>query len=640
MNRTQRVLLSSVAVAVLALAACSGGGGSTPPGQVGSSPPPPPPPPVSTSVSAVGTITGFGSVFINGVRYSTDGTTVVAIEGQSDVTGDISALKLGMKVTVKGSESDGNRSASQVKFDDDLKGLAENIVSDITNPSVGTFTVVGQTVIVDINTVFDDDIGNNDGVTGIDIRDLDPAFLPGGTPMVVEVSGFLTDSGVVATRIERVNLAASDLGRPSVDGDEVEVKGIVDAVSADGRTITINGANFTITSATQLDDGLVVDASLVGRFVEIKADIDAFGDFIAVRVEFEDDLDGFGGDDSFEIEGILQSVDTSTDPDTIRINGLTIEVNDASSLVSRVGLRVEIKGSFDANGVLQLGEVELEIENSVRIEDRIASIDSNALTFTTTLGLTVTPTGASRIEDEVAVGGDSLSVAQFFQRLSINDFISARGFPAADGSVTWTRIEREQEDDQSCSLRGPVESGSILDPEFQILGVTVDTTGLGFGGFEDENDVDIDRATFFSRLQVGDIVQATSDDAGLGCTNGRLSTQSDGEVEFEPDDGVTGTSSGTDNDSGNGNDNEISGTVSNLDDVANTFVIFSQQIQVTSDTLIDSSIVERARGVQLGPEDLRFGDLPETLGALIQDGDVVEVTIDVSGNAIKIEDVG
>ena len=60
---------------------------------------------------------------------------------------------------------------------------------------------------------------------------------------------------------------------------------------------------------------------------------------------------------------------------------------------------------------------------------------------------------------------------------------------------------------------------------------------------------------------------------------------------------------------------------------------------MTPDTLIDSSIVERARGAELGDADFRFGDLPETLDQLIRDGDQVNVRVDASGNAIQIEDV-
>ena len=55
--------------------------------------------------------------------------------------------------------------------------------------------------------------------------------------------------------------------------------------------------------------------------------------------------------------------------------------------------------------------------------------------------------------------------------------------------------------------------------------------------------------------------------------------------------------------------------------------------------MIDASIVERARAVELGDSHFRFGDLPESLDQLIRDGDQVNVRADASGNAIQIEDV-
>ncbi len=636
-------IMNSVAVATLfaGLSACGGGGGSSAPnlgGDGGS--PPPPPPPQGVSVSAIGVVTGFGSVFVNGVKYEVEDGTIIAIEGEDDVTGDDSVLGVGMKVAVNGTEEGGVRKAERIEFDEDLKGPATNIVPDAADPTTGTFEVVGQIVTVDSNTLFDSDIGNNDGIGGIDIRDLDPINLAGGEPMVVEVSGYPTETGLLATRVDRDDLLVSNLGQAGVDGDEIEVKGFVDAVATDGSTITVNGAVFLVNSATFFDPGLAADADLVGVFVEIKADIDGTGDYVARRVEKEDGVTAGGASGSFEIEGVLQSVDTLSDPQQVIINGITLDVSDASQLVGRVGQRVEVYGDFDANGVLVISNVKIEVENSVEIEDRVVAVDTEAGTITTRLGIDVVPTGASRVRDNVGLNGDNLTVPEFLSRVAIGDFVEARGVPTEAGSVEWTRVERDAEDEQQCSLRGPVDADSIADPEFSILGVSVDTTGLPDGSFEDENDLAIGRVAFFEGLSAGKVVEAESDEAGLGCTTGRLSTSSDGEVSYEPEDGLVGTG-GAGNGGGTGGTPtvEIQGPVRNLDAVANTFTIVGQTISVTPDTLIDSSLVEAARGVELGDQDFRFGDLPETLDQLISDGDLLGVDTDGQGNAVKIEDV-
>lgn len=648
-NQHKTALLAAISVSALTLVSACGdsddGGAPTPPPA-----PAPAPAPVMQSVMASGVITGFSSVAVGGETYEVDNETEVEIEGQPPMMGDDSGLKLGMNVDIEATETNGERVAEKISYDEDLRGPARDVMPSATDMSIGTFTVVEQLVTVDANTIFDDDIGDNDANPGIDIRDLDPANFPGNAPIVVEVSGFPTETGFLATRIDRVNAAAGDIGDPNTDDDELEVKGFVDSVAGDGSSFVINGATFLVTGATMFDAGLAADASLVGVFVEVKADIDPSDNLVAVRVEREDDdIDDVEEGDEFEIEGLLQSVDTVSDPNVIVINGVTIPVADASSLVSRVGKRVEIKGAFDANGVLVISQTKLEIENNVRTRDLATGADASALTVTTRLGLTIQATTDSRVEDKSADDGDQLTPAEFVGRVMNGDEIRARGF-IDQGSVVWTRIERESGGDPECRLRGPVETGSISDPSFSIQGVTIDTTGLGDAGFKDANDVAIGRSDFFSNLQEGDVVGAKSDSAGAGCALGTLSTMTDGEVSFEPDDGVEGDAGGDDgggnggggnggggNGGGDGGDAEVSGAVANLS--GDTFMVAGVTVTVTDDTLIDSSIVEAARGVELGDADLRFGDLPETLAELLSNGDLVEVTLDADGNAVKIEDL-
>jgi hypothetical protein len=96
----------------LSLAACgsSGGSGDTTPV----------PPPSSTAKSAVGMITGFGSIYVNGVEYDTNGASYDVDDASAS---DDSALAVGMVVKVQGSvNADGRTgSASSVSYDDEWK---------------------------------------------------------------------------------------------------------------------------------------------------------------------------------------------------------------------------------------------------------------------------------------------------------------------------------------------------------------------------------------------------------------------------------------------------------------------------------------------------------------------------------------
>jgi len=190
-----------------------------------------------------------------------------------------------------------------------------------------------------------------------------------------------------------------DLGQPGVDDDELELKGFVESIADDDSSITVSGVVFNIVAGTVFEDGLTLNDDLVGVFVEVKADI-AGADFVAVRIELEDDFTDDDRNGEFEIEGVLQSVDTASTPNTFTINGITVPITDASSLTALVGMRVEIKGSFNDDQVLVLREVEQDVEDNVRAEDLVATVDVEGLSFTTRLGLVINPTGDSRVEDD------------------------------------------------------------------------------------------------------------------------------------------------------------------------------------------------------------------------------------------------
>ena len=582
-------------------------------------------------------------MFVGGVRYEVAADSVVALEGAAEVRGDDRDLRIGMKVRIEADQDgNGNRVARRIDYDDDLTGPVGNVQID-PDTGLGSFTALGVTVIVDAATVFDDDVGdhNNDG--RIDLADLDRP----GERLVVEVSGLHSADGLIATRIDREDDRDAD---PNVDEDEYELKGFVEAVAADGSSITVSGVDFLIVSGaggTELDDGVEINASLIGRFVEVEADEDAMGALVAVEVELEDDIgdqDGDGDrddDDRFgdiEIEGVLIAIDTSVAPNQIVINGTTLAVNDASAFSGLVGRRIKIEGEFNADGVLLLDELELESEQNVRTEDRVASTDVNAVTITTRLGVVIEPTGQSRVEDDIADSddGDHLTPAEFVSRVQPGDFIEARGVPLADGSVAWQRVERDDEDDQECELRGPVQSisGSASDFSFDIMGVTVDTSQVAADEFDD-----LGRDAFFAALTVGAVVEAKSDAAGAGCEAGRLTAR---EVEFEDDDGIAGTADDNDDDDDergdDGIDNELTGTPTNVG--ATQFDLNGTTVSVNDATLIDDSIVERALGQEID-DDVPFAQLPGnlTLSDLLTGEFAIEVAVDAAGIAIRIEDI-
>ena len=519
-----------------AISACGSGGDGQARGPVVT----PPVAAAPSGVAAVGTVTGFGSVYVSGVRYEVVPTTLVSVDGQDDVLGDDSGLKLGMKVTVVAEDMQGARTARLIDYDDDLRGVVESVLVDPENPALGTLVVSGILVTVDADTVYDDDVGENDGEAGTSLADV----LPG---MVVEVSGFPTDTGFLATRIDRDvddNGDDESLGDPDVDDDELEIEGFVNDVAADGTSIVVGATSFTVAASTELDEGLLINSDLIGSYVEVEADI-VNGEFVATSIEREDDFDNDDdGDDDyeveFEIEGVLQAIDTSVSPSTIQIDGLTIPVADATPLAGLIGEQVEIDGRFNAEGVLVLERASRDRDSDIEVYDLVASVDETSGSFTTRLGIEIVPTGVSSVEDDAADDDDdeNLTPAAFINRLQIGDRVEARGYSEADGAVTWMDIEREEiaaeNDDFACELRGPVDdvSGDAASFTFTIQGVTVLTDRMDDDDFEDDDNVN-GRAEFFERLSAGEIVEAESFPGDANCMAGQLDAA---EVEFEDDD--------------------------------------------------------------------------------------------------------
>ena len=134
----------SLALASGGLMACGGGGGGG-----GSSS-------GTVSTSAVGTITGFGSIYVNGIKFETDHATYrVDDEDQFDD----SALAVGMKVKVEGTiNADGlTGSANSVVYDDDVEGPVDAGSLTEIDATTKTFSIFGLTVKADATgTVFDD----------------------------------------------------------------------------------------------------------------------------------------------------------------------------------------------------------------------------------------------------------------------------------------------------------------------------------------------------------------------------------------------------------------------------------------------------------------------------------------------------
>lgn len=442
---------SIIVFALLALVACGGGGsggGSASPPALGG---------IQGSGIAFGAVTGFGSIFVNGVEFSTSNATI-RIDDNPGVESD---LRVGQVVTVIGQVNSGGTTgtATEVRFNDDVEGPVAAL-----NAAAGTFTVLGQSVRVTGSTIFD--------------NRLSPASIAGlANGLVVEVSGFRDANGVIAaSRIE-----------PKPPGGTLEVVGTLTALDNNARTFRINGLVVDFAQA-QISNGPLAE----NRLVEAKGTtVAANGSLIATRVEML--TLAAGANNAFgEIEGLVTRFTSSTDFDVagrrvstdgttqIILNGLTLGLN----------VKVEVEGTFNAAGVLVARKVELKPDNSARVTAQIQSINA-ATNQLNVFGVTVTVNAATAFDDKSSANLRTLRLSD----LRTGDYLEVRGFEGAQaGQLTAVLIERED-------LRNRIElqgtARSVADPALQVLGVSVTTNGNT--AFRDTADNTISRAQFFAQ---------------------------------------------------------------------------------------------------------------------------------------------
>ena len=434
-----------------------------------------------------GTVTGFGSIIVNGVHFETTSSSFT-IDGSSGSQDDLS---VGDVVLVQGT-IDGNGSsgsASQVIFDDNVEGPISS-----KDPATSSLVVLGQRVVVGADTSFDDSFAN-------------PSFDGLTVGQVVEVTGFVDANGdILATRIE-----------PKPASIQFEVTGIVAAHNAGAMTFMINDLVVDYSAAASIRDfpgGVISD----GDLVEAKGGttLGPNGELVATDVQFKGNRVGGNAGDRLEIEGIVTRFVSQSDFDvsgvSVTTNAQTVFEGDVNNL--GLNVKVEVEGNLDANDVLVATKVDIRRAKLVRIEAAVDSVDSASNTFVT-LGITIEVDALTRIEDKFA------DVEPFtLATLNPNDFVRMRGSTSTGATdVLAALLERDDPDDTE--LQGFVET--FADPTITILGVTIDTTGAVF---RDENDAPLSRADFFARLQAGDLVKADG-------TETAPTTIAAQEVEFE-----------------------------------------------------------------------------------------------------------
>lgn len=231
----------------LSLVACGGGSGSSSPDSGAGS--------ASSSAAkeiANGTVTGFGSVYVEGIKFD-DSSARVSIEHDSSApkNGTVADLKLGMKVALA---TNANGDASSV-------AVLSEVIGSISTLAADGFVVAGQTVKVSSDaaapTVFD----NVGGLSGLAVNDR------------VEVHGSRDASNnILATRVER-----KDPNSPIL----IRVVGAIAALDSNARSFSLAGLNVNYSTTTRIRPSGVSLAN--GQTVAVWTDIAPAGNILSAK---------------------------------------------------------------------------------------------------------------------------------------------------------------------------------------------------------------------------------------------------------------------------------------------------------------------------------------------------------------------
>jgi hypothetical protein len=271
----------------------------------------------------LGTVTGFGSVIIEGVKYDDSAASVKVEDDSASPRNDVpSAVKLGMKVEV---QADDNGRANTLKISPELFGKIA-----AGSRTADGFVVAGQTVKVSLVTpvtVFEG-VANLAGLADGDF---------------VEVHGARDGSGnIVATRVERKDPSAAAA---------IRVTGTVSGYNSADKTFTVGGLIVKFDAATRMNP---VGATIAnGQRVAVWSDTPIAGNQLTAK-SLSVRASGLANNDLARLGGVITDLNVAAK--TFKVDGVDVDAARAQFDNGTLGdlangRRVRVAGTFAASKV-------------------------------------------------------------------------------------------------------------------------------------------------------------------------------------------------------------------------------------------------------------------------------------------------
>lgn len=410
-----------VAFLALLLGACADGGGETGTGADPNNP--------RTETVHAGVISGFGSIFVNGIEFGTRSSRITL----NGVRGTEHDLAVGMIVSVRGTV-DAQRStgtASRVQYTKEIDGVVLTAAISAVSER-GMLNVMGRTVMIDDNTVFD----------SMDSAVATVAEIPVGG--IVEVSGHGTgDTEIHATRIA--------LKTATYDGRKIDVKGVITNVTDDSFDLGTLRVSYAM--AGTLTTGWYVEVHSTLGIVNnqlVASSVTKLAD------SADKPVDGSTGE-GWTGQGI---VTRGLVDDTFVLNGATIRVFETTHYVGGTSTdlvlnrRVNAEGTIDTDGTVRATRVEI-------VPPSVFGMDASVQGINTDTSSLVLIGSNIRTDAETIFKDDRDAVRNFWLfNIATGDRLEIQFVRMPDGSLYATKVERTRSSIGPDELSGPIQSAS------------------------------------------------------------------------------------------------------------------------------------------------------------------------------------
>lgn len=406
-----------------------------------------------------GMVSDFGSVFVNGVEYFTDGATIL-VEG---VPARESDLRVGMVVRVDGFvNADGKTGlAAIVEYDADVRGSVD-AAPQVTSSGDVRLRVHGIEVRVPADSVLD--------------GYLSAVSIAAGDR--VEVSGLRdTSSGEIrASRLARATHAGTSL------------TGTISQVTASSfrlgaLTVSYDASALREAPAGGLADGMVVrmrSPFLPSGSQVAASTVNVLPPRLATAPGLEVSLNGVVANlagTSFDLGGVTVLMSSAT---RFRNGSLQDVVN---------GAVIEAEGRPNASGQLVAEWIKWPDPDRPDVEAVVTSVASDGFTLISSDGIRVIVDGATTWQDKSRVQSRTFGLAE----VRVGDRLDVRGTAVDEGTILAQSVVRRK---PAAGVILTARALSAMQPDVTVLTVRVTTTAATT--YRDVKNSPISAAAFFS----------------------------------------------------------------------------------------------------------------------------------------------